>query len=437
MIKVASIYPETLAQELGLQVGTELISVNGQELEDFLDWEFLTADDQLFLHVRLPGGEEIEYDIERPEGLPMGVEVEPPRVRRCANRCDFCFVDGLPEGLRETLYIRDDDYRLSFKYGNFATLTNLKPRDVERIISYRLSPLYVSVHATDSVLRRYLLRNPLAPDILEQLRLFASHGIQFHTQIVMSPGVNDGSVLQQTLDDLYAMGGSVLNTSVVPVGLTEFSKHHLVREPTREECAAAVALVEAQAGVARAERGITWAFGADELYLRAGLELPAATIYEDFQQVENGVGSVRFLQQKIAEGAPSLTGWQGRRIGVLTGTSMALLMPQVLAPLASVTGARFDLLPVENSLFGPRVTCAGLLPGAAIRQVLATRPDLDLALIPGESLNENGIFMDDLTFAELAASTAIEIRPSWWFVDALADVTAGMSSGGTSNSSAE
>ncbi|MEO8294087.1 MAG: DUF512 domain-containing protein [Gemmatimonadota bacterium] len=437
MIKVASIYPETLAQELGLQVGTELISVNGQELEDFLDWEFLTADDQFFLHVRLPGGEEIEYDIERPEGLPMGVEVEPPRVRRCANRCDFCFVDGLPEGLRETLYIRDDDYRLSFKYGNFATLTNLKPRDVERIISYRLSPLYVSVHATDSVLRRYLLRNPLAPDILEQLRLFASHGIQFHTQIVMSPGVNDGSVLQQTLDDLYAMGGAVLNTSVVPVGLTEFSKHHLVREPTREECAAAVALVEAQAGVARAERGITWAFGADELYLRAGLELPAAAIYEDFQQVENGVGSVRFLQQKIAEGAPSLTGWQGRRIGVLTGTSMALLMPQVLAPLASVTGAKFDLLPVENSLFGPRVTCAGLLPGAAIRHVLATRPDLDLALIPGESLNENGIFMDDLTFAELAASTAIEIRPSWWFVDALADVTAGMSSGGTSNSTAE
>jgi putative radical SAM enzyme (TIGR03279 family) len=217
MIKVTAVYPETLASELGLQVGTELISVNGRTLEDFLDWEFLTADDEFLLHVRQPDGEEIEFDIERPDDLPMGVEVEPPRVRRCANRCDFCFVDGLPQGLRETLYIRDDDYRLSFKYGNFATLTNLKPWDVDRIIEYRLSPLYVSVHATDPVARRYLLRNPLAPDVMEQLTLFASHGIQFHTQVVMSPGVNDGPVLEQTLERLYRFGPSILNVSVVPV----------------------------------------------------------------------------------------------------------------------------------------------------------------------------------------------------------------------------
>jgi len=251
MIRVNAVQPESLGEELGLAVGTELLTVNGRALEDFLDWEFLTADDAFTLHVRQPDGQEIEFDIERPEGLPMGLGLEPPRIRRCANRCDFCFVDGLPTGLRETLYIRDDDYRLSFRYGNFATLTNLKQRDIDRIIEYRLSPLYVSVHATDPTVRRWLLRNPTAPDILEQLRGFAEHGIQFHTQIVMSPGVNDGAVLERSLNDLYAFGESVLSVSVVPVGLTEYSKHHLVREPTEAECAAAVRLVERHAAVAR------------------------------------------------------------------------------------------------------------------------------------------------------------------------------------------
>lgn len=419
MLKVTRIHPDSLGAELGLRPGTELLTVNGRELDDFLDWEFLTADEEFLLHIRQPDGEEIEYDVERPEGLPMGVAVEPPRIRRCANRCDFCFVDGLPEGLRETLYIRDDDYRLSFKYGNFATLTNLKPRDVERILEYRLSPLYVSVHATDPVARRYLLRNPLAPDILEQLRLFASHGLEFHTQVVMSPGVNDGPVLEQTLSDLWGFGRAVLSVSVVPVGLTTFSKHHLVREPTRDECRAALHQLERWAGRARAERGISWALGADELYLRADLELPPADWYDGFEQVENGVGSVRFLQQQIAAEAAGLADWRGRRIGVLTGASMAPLMPQVLAPLTQATGAHFDLLPIANSLFGATVTCAGLLPGRAFREALASRPDLDLALIPAEALNDDQIFVDDLSLAELAAGTRVPVRPSYCFTDAL------------------
>src|SRR5688500_15337719 len=191
MIRVTAVHPDSIAAQLGLRERTELLTVNGRELQDFLDWEYLTADEEFLLHVRQPDGEEIEFDIERPLGEPMGVSLDPPRIRRCANRCDFCFVDGLPDGLREVLYIRDDDYRLSFRYGNFATLTNLKPWDEARIIEYRLSPLYVSVHATDPVIRRWLLRNPTAPDIREQLRRFAGHGLQFHTQIVMSPGVND------------------------------------------------------------------------------------------------------------------------------------------------------------------------------------------------------------------------------------------------------
>ena len=270
MIRVTGVQPESIAAELGLREGSELLSVNGRLLDDFLDWEFLTAEEEFVLHVRQPDGEEIEFEIERHLNEPMGVALEPPRIRRCANRCDFCFVDGLPDGLRDVLYIRDDDYRLSFRYGNFATLTNLKPHDVQRIIDYRLSPLYVSVHATDPVVRRFVLRNPTAPEIIPQLSEFAAHGIEFHTQVVMSPGVNDGAVLQETLQDLYNFGPSVLNCSVVPVGLTEHSKHHLVREPTADECRAAIRVVEACAERARMERGITWAFGADELYLRAG-----------------------------------------------------------------------------------------------------------------------------------------------------------------------
>jgi putative radical SAM enzyme (TIGR03279 family) len=419
MLTVTAVAPESLAQELGLQVGTTLLTVNGREVEDFLDWEFLTAEDELILRVRHPDGQEVEYDIERPEGLPMGVTVEAPRIRRCANRCDFCFVDGLPEGLRDPLYIRDDDYRLSFKYGNFATLTNLKPRDIERILEYRLSPLYVSVHATDPVIRRWLLRNPLAPDILEQLGRFAATGLQVHTQVVLSPGVNDGEVLEQTLTDLWDLGPAVLTVSVVPVGLTTFSKHHLVREPGQEECRAAVLKVERWGHRARRERGITWALGADELYLKAGLSLPGEDWYDGFDQVENGVGAVRYLQRCIQTGAGDLAAWRGRRIAVLTGTSMAALMPQVLEPLADLTGAGFELVALENPLFGASVTCAGLLPGAAFQRALGGRSDWDLALIPGEALNENALFVDDLPFSALQASARFEVRPSWTFVDAL------------------
>jgi putative radical SAM enzyme (TIGR03279 family) len=419
MIRVTAVHDDSIAAELGLREGSQLLSVNGRELEDFLDWEFLTAEEAFLLHVRQPDGEEIEFDIERPLGEPIGVELEPARIRRCANRCDFCFVDGLPDGLRDVLYIRDDDYRLSFRYGNFATLTNLKPHDVQRIIEYRLSPLYVSVHATDPTIRRYLLRNPTAPDVLSQLGEFAEHGIEFHTQIVMSPGVNDGAVLRQTLGDLYRFGPAIIGCSVVPVGLTEYSKHHLVREPTAEECRGAIQLIDEQARVARAERGINWAFGADELYVRAGVELPQAEIYDGFDQVENGVGSVRWLQQRIDTVSGQLRGWAGKRIAVVTGTAMGHLMPMVLEPLARTTGAEFELIPVVNTLFGPSVTTAGLLPGQAMQQALRGRRDFDLALLPGESVNDDGFFIDNMSFDLLLESVPVEVRLSKDFTDVL------------------
>ncbi|MGH7754024.1 MAG: DUF512 domain-containing protein [Gemmatimonadales bacterium] len=419
VIRVQEVLPNSLGAELRLEPGTELLSINGRKLEDFLDWEVLAADDQFVLHARLPSGREVEYDIERPEGLPWGVVLEPPSVRRCANRCDFCFVDGNPGAARKTLSIRDDDYRLSFQFGHFATLTNLKPKDVRRIIEYRLSPLYVSVHATDTVIRRWLLRNPEAPNVLEQLQMFAAGGIRMHTQVVLVPGINDGDVLRRSLADLYELGQPILSVSVVPVGLTEYSKRHLVREPAREECRAALAVVAECAGRAVRERGFAWAYGADELYLRAGEPLPPAGWYGEFEQVENGVGAVRYLQQRIAEAAGSLPALSGRRVGVVTGTSMAPLMPQVLEPLAAATGATFEVIPVVNGFYGDSVTTAGLLPGEDCARALAPRTDLDLALLPAEAINENRRFIDDLDVQAFQRQMPVPVRFSYDFVDVL------------------
>jgi putative radical SAM enzyme (TIGR03279 family) len=424
VIRVQAVAPDSLGAALQLTPGTELLAINDRDLEDFLDWEFLTADDQFTLRARLPSGQEVEYDIERPEGMPMGVTLEPPRIRRCANHCDFCFVDGNPQGMRPVLYIRDDDYRLSFRYGNFATLTNLKSWDVERIVEYRLSPLYVSVHATDPVVRRWLLRNPEAPDVIPQLRWFAERGITFHTQVVLMPGVNDGQQLVRTLTDLYAIGEPVLSVSVVPVALTEFSKHSLVRQPTRDECRAALETVDQFATRAVADRGMPWCYGADDLYLQADMPLPPAEWYGDFEQRENGVGSVRYLQTRIAAARAALAQehWRGKRIGVVTGTAMGPLMPPIVADLSAITGAQFEILALENSLFGSSVTTAGLLPGRGVLSALRDRRDLDLVLLPAESVNDNLVFMDDVEAHDMASQLPMPVRLSYDFADALVDV---------------
>lgn len=421
MIRIEAVAPRSLGAELGLQPGTDLLAVNGRRLEDFLDWEFLTADERFLLLARLPSGEEVEYDIERPEGLSMGVMLESPRIRRCGNHCDFCFVDGNPDGMRRPLYIRDDDYRLSFRYGNFATLTNLKPWDVERIVEYRLSPLYVSVHATDPTIRRWVLRNPEAPDIIPQLRMLAARGIRFHTQVVLVPGVNDGPQLVRTLGDLYGLGEPILSVSVVPVALTAFSKRHLVRPLTREECRAALAVVGDFAARAVTERGFPWCYGADDLYLQAEEPLPPPEWYGEFEQRENGVGSVRYLQTRIAAARARFADLTGKRIAVLTGMAMARLMPWALEALGRATGASFEILALENTLFGASVTTAGLLPGRAFLAALRDRTDFDLALLPAEAVNDDLVFIDDLGAEQLVAEVPMRVRLSYDFADVLAE----------------
>ena len=420
MVRVARVEPGSIAEEMGIVAGTELVSVNDSPLDDFLDWEFLTAEDEFALEVRQPDGEAIVFEIERPEGEPMGVMLEPPTIRRCANRCEFCFIEGLPKGLRRPLYVRDDDYRLSFAYGNFATLSNLKERDIARILEYRLSPLYVSVHATPWEARKVLLNNPRVPNIIDQLTRLAEGGIQFHAQMVVVPGLNDAGVLEQSLTDLYALGDAILSVALVPVGVTQFS--HLYTGKPMDAVNAGLILDATDRWAARAlaERGERWVYGSDELYLLAGVELPGPAHYGEYAQIENGVGAVTRLREQLAAGIGALPRLDGRRIGVVTGTSMAPMMPALLRDLAAQTGARFDLLPVENSLFGPTVTTAGLLVGADMRRALAGRHDLDLALIPAESINDDGLFLDDERFAALRDSLPMPVYPSYDFADVLA-----------------
>src|SRR2546430_4988850 len=285
MVRVSKVRAGSIAEELEIVPGTELLSVNGRELRDFLDWGFLAADDELTIEARSPSGELTIFDVERPEGESFGVELEPPTVRRCANRCEFCFIEGLPKGLRKNLYVRDDDYRLSFAYGNFATLSNLKERDFQRILECRLSPLYISVHATPWEARKVLLNNPRVPNIVEQLTRLAEGGIQFHGQMVIVPGLNDGDVLEQSLTDLWNLGPAVLSVALVPVGLTQFSHLYTGQSMDGASARALLDTAERWGARARAERGETWVYGSDELYLLAGEPLHDPEFYGDFSQV--------------------------------------------------------------------------------------------------------------------------------------------------------
>ncbi len=420
MIRVLRVQPESIAAELGIVPGTELISVDGRELEDFLDWEFLTADDAFELEAKLPDGEHIVFEIEREGGDPMGVELEPPNIRRCANRCEFCFIEGLPKGLRKNLYVRDDDYRLSFAYGNFATLSNLKERDFARILEYRLSPLYVSVHATPWEARKKLLNNPRVPNIKAQLTRLTEGGIQFHGQMVVVPGLNDAEVLEESLEDLYAFGEGCLSVALVPVGLTQFSHIYTGASMDVANARSILESVDRWALRAERERGEPWVYGSDELYLLAGRPLPLAAHYRDFAQIENGVGAVTSLRDRVRDGVSRLPRLEGRRIGVVTGSAMVSLMPELLDQLTAATGAFFDLIPIVNTLFGPTVTTAGLLVGADISRALAERTDLDFVLIPAETINDAGLFLDDQSFVSVRESLPMPVYPSYDFIDVLA-----------------
>jgi NifB/MoaA-like Fe-S oxidoreductase len=265
---------------------------------------------------------------------------------------------------------------------------------------------------------------------MQQLGRLSTEGIQFHCQMVIVPGLNDGAVLEESLSDLWSLGEAVLSTAVVPVGLTQFSHLYTGERMDRPTANTLLEAVERWSERGKRERGAAWVHGSDELYLLAGRDLPDAEHYGDFPQIENGIGAVTYLRERVREGVSELPRLDGMRIGVVTGTAMSAMLPALLEQLRETTGAVFDLITVENSLFGPTTTVAGLLVGADMRRALDERSDLDLALIPAESINENGLFLDDDTLDAVAAAVPVPMHPSYDFIDVLSAMSPTLTTAG-------
>ena len=321
----------------------------------------------------------------------------------------FCFIDGNPPGARTSLWLKDDDFRLSFTHGNYVTLTNLGPRGLARLVEQRLSPLYVSVHATEPAVRERLLVSERAGLILDHLRYLLEGEIEVHTQVVLCPGWNDGAHLDRTLEDLWGLGEGVLSVSMVPVGLTSYNLHRPVRLLTGGEANVALDQVDRARAVGHRERGVGWAYAADELFLLAGRAVPEAAYYDDLDLAENGVGTLRRFVDDFERGLSNVPKLAGRRIRVASGRSMAPFLRARAPRLAAATRAAVEVVEVENRYFGPTVTVAGLLAGRDLAEALGGGREDDVVLLPAEALNSDQLFIDSLPLEELAAGLA----PAW------------------------
>ena len=443
MLTIKSISPGSVAEQIGLRPGDSLVSVDGHPVGDVIDVHFYAAADTVEVRWQTPAGEARREGVDvGPEGL--GLEFTQPTadgIRICNNRCVFCFVDQSPARMRRTLYIKDDDFRYSFLAANFVTLTNLSAADWEKIREQHLSPLYVSVHATEPEVRRRLLGNPTAPDIREQIDLLASWGIKLHTQVVLTPGWNDGPHLRRTVEDLAARWPAVQSLAVVPVGLTRqrFDRQEGLRRRLEENLArpdldpvhrsglqrrtaSAPELRLVSAGEARAlvrwarplqrdfERrfGHTWLYLSDEVYLLAGRPVPGALRYDGFVQLENGIGMVRSLlddwrkarQSDLAAGLP-------RPVSAVLAcaTLIAPTFEQIAVEMCAVPNLRARVATVENAFFGSVVTVSGLLTGRDILRA-AQAKEGEILFVPRAALDGEGeVFLDGMTLRELREET--------------------------------
>lgn len=397
MVRIDAVDSGSIADELELEIGSRIVRINDRKVRDGIDLTFLLADTTLELETVDPRGEVTVYEIERDPGEPVGIQPAPDTVRECANECVFCFIDGNPEGVRESLWLRDDDFRLSFTYGSYVTLTNLGPRGLERLVEQRLSPLYVSVHATEPDVRRRLLNNRRAGEILDQLRYLLDGGLEVHTQVVLCPEWNDGPHLDRTIRDLWELGPGVLSLSVVPVGLTRYNVGKPVRPLRPDEASAAIDQVAAVRAGARKERDHGWCYAADELFLQAGRPVPGVEYYDGGELVENGVGAVRRFVDDFQEGLPLVPELPGHRIRILTGGSMAPFLEARAPALREATGAPVEVIPVENRFFGDPVTVAGLLGGKDLLEAAGEGKEGDIVLLPEDAVNGDGLFIDSLS----------------------------------------
>jgi putative radical SAM enzyme (TIGR03279 family) len=406
VVRIAAIEAGSIAEELELEIGTRIIRINGERVRDGIDLTFLLADTELELEAVGPDGRAVVYEIEREPGTPLGIQPAPDTIRECANKCVFCFIDGNPQGVRDSLWLRDDDFRLSFTYGSYVTLTNLGPKGMRRLVDQRISPLYVSVHATDPEVRSRLLVNDRAGLILDQLGMLLGGGLEVHTQVVLCPGWNDGQHLDRTIEDLWELGAGVRSLSVVPVGLTRYNLNRPVRHLTRDEARKAIAQVDAARARALPVRGEGWAYAADELYLTSDLDLPASEYYDEGALYENGVGAVRRFVDDFDRGLRAVPKLAGRRLRLVTGGSMAPFLRERAPRLAEATGAEVEVVRVVNGFFGETVTIAGLLAGADIRGALGPSGEQDVVVLPAEALNADDLFIDSLPLAQLEEAVA-------------------------------
>lgn len=416
MLKISSIERGSTAAKTGLKKDDLIVEFNGQPAVDMLDVAYFDSQSEFTVGITR-GDKKLTFGVKKDVNEPMGWDfydecyIEP---RWCANKCVFCFVDQLPKGQRPTLYVKDDDWRLSFVSGNFVTLTNLSDKELARILDKKFSPLYVSVHATDDTIRRKLLGNPRARDIMPLLKQFADGGINMYTQVVMCPGLNDGEVLRKTLTDLYSLYPAVQNVAIVPVGLTKFRCGLAdLRLVTQFEANAAIDLVETFDADCFAKTGQHFAYCSDEMYVYAKRELPPAEYYGDFNQLENGVGLVADTRYQFDLAFADAVAAKKGSFTLVTGVSAGPIIQQLVDKAkAKFPELNANVVAVVNKFFGETVTVAGLVVGGDIVETLKGRDDIgDTLILPRVMLREiEDVFLDGMTLTEFKQLTGKNVE---------------------------
>lgn len=430
MLAIVAVQPDSVGIELELEPGDQLLSINGKPVRDLLDYHLYIAVENVLLEVRKGDGTLWDLELEKDAEDNLGLEFEHPQPNQCGNNCVFCFVHQLPRGMRKSLYIMDEDFRFSFMYGAYVTLTNIGEEEVERILEQHLSPLYVSVHATDEAIRQKLVgRKDILP-ILPLLQRLVAGGIQLHTQIVLCPELNDGDCLERTIDDLAALRPGLLSLAIVPVGLTGH-RHRLpqLRTFTQPEAAAVLERLHERQQRYLAETGARFLFAADELYLQGRVEFPPLDDYEELPQLENGVGLIPLFRGEaeavLEEAGPLSLG----PVSLLTGVSAFDDLERFLRQLSLKTSVPLELHGIHNDFFGGQVTVTGLLTGTDILAQLQGRDLGGALLIPDVVLREGeDVFLDDMTLEQLQQSLGvpvikIESNP-WGVLEALEELAA-------------
>ncbi len=419
---ITKILPDSIAAEMGFEIGDAIVSINGTQPRDLIDYQFLCADELLELEVIDTTGKTHHVEIEKDYDEGLGLEFDSAlfdNLIQCNNRCPFCFIDQQPPGKRQSLYFKDDDYRLSFLYGSYLTLTNLSQKEWARIEQMRLSPLYVSVHATEPEIRIKLLKNPRAGEILQQLKWFQQKRLQIHAQVVVCPGINDGKHLEKTLLDLAAFHKgktpAVASVAVVPVGLTKFrpTEDELVAV-NPEKAAEVIAQVQSLQAKFRTSLKSTFAWLADEWFLIAGAELPPESDYENYPQIDNGVGSIRSFLKEFDLAAKNLPKQIKipKKLTWVVGNAVEKAFQPIVKRLNKVKNLEITMVALSSNYWGQSITVTGLLTGEDLLSGLQQKYLGDGVLLPAMMLKHGDTcFLDDMTVTELASKLSTPILP--------------------------